>query len=142
MKPKRVNKTKEQLIEEQRLIQEADRKRAIIKDKIYPLLKDLNETIKFIKIFVNTANTAVSLAVDKKKEEIKISDLRSKLDGMFNQKDKAFDKYRELFDLLKDESVISFQQMLREFPDNIERFYFFKTEKLPFTDVNIDEILG
>lgn len=139
-KPKRVNKTKAQLEEDMLVRQETDRKRQRVRDELYPLLMELGETIRYVKIFLHTASVAADTAFLDKKKEIKLKDLD--ILKMFNKDDEKTAHYTRLYELFGDESVQSFMDMVQTMPQNIDNMLYFETEKKPFSDINIDDLLG
>jgi hypothetical protein len=118
----------------------ADRKRKIVKDKIFPLLKDAEGSVRYIKIMLHTASVAVEQAFNNKRQTTKVSDLD--LLSMFDAKDKRTKIYVDLFKMLADEDINSFQAMIRDLPDNLDRYFFNEGEAKQFNEVDIDKILG
>ncbi len=84
--------------------------------------------------------------MDARKKTTKIADISSELMAMFRSDDaetqKKLDDYKKLFDLLGGESVDAFQSMIRDLPDNIDRFFYNDMEKKNVDQINIDAILG
>lgn len=118
----------------------ADRMRTIIKDGIFPLIKELDGNVKYVKIVLHTASVAVEQAFNNKRNETKVSDLD--MLSLFDMKDKGSKIYKDLFTLLADEDINSFQNMIRDLPDNLDRFFFNEGESKAFNEIDIDKILG
>lgn len=118
----------------------AERKRKIIRDKIFPLLADSNESIKFIKTVISVATITVDQAFNNKRKDMKIGELG--ILSLLNLEDKRSKIFSDLFTLLADEDINSFQDMLRDLPDNLDRFFINEIESKPFSEVDINKILG
>ena len=116
MKPKRVNKTKEQLIQEAQQAKklaemkiEANKQRAFIKEKFYPFLlentkdiKDALNTLQTINGELGTAFQEIMLAEQKKLSDsklptLKLEDRKYFTDVMVNENFKRDIKFLELF---------------------------------------------
>lgn len=152
-KPKRVNKTKEQLIAEQKSAEanekikiESDRKRSLIREQVFPLLLSMGGDIRYLKIFLYTAQTAINQAIDSRKEKLIVKDVIDEVAALFRSDDpetqKKLEDYNRLFNLLQNESITSFNSMIRDLPDNIDRYFFHQMEKKNVDQINIDEVLG
>lgn len=145
-KPKRINKSKQDLIQETKIKQDSDRKRSIVREKIFPLLLSLGGDIRYLKIFLFTASTAVDQVMDSKKSETKISEIKDEMIKLFKGGDdisnEKVNHYAEIFEMLQDETINSFQSMIRDLPDNIDRFFYKQMEKKAVDQINIDEVLG
>ena len=57
---KRVNKSKKQIVSDIQLVQDADRRRALIKDVIFPYLVEMNESIGYSKVFLQAFSGLVN----------------------------------------------------------------------------------
>lgn len=136
----RVNKSKAQIEAEIRQQQEANRVRDIIKTQVYPMLKDMDETVRYIKIFLHTCSVAVEQSFENKKRETKIGDLP--LLEAFNTDDEKTKNYAKIFDLLKNEDIRNFNLIIKEMPDQLDRMAFKEAEAKKFNEVNIDTLLG
>jgi len=140
----RKNKTKSEIVADLKTIQNTDRMRKIVQDVVYPFLLELNDTIGFTKIFLQSAATAVDSTFSEMQRTVKIEDLLPKLKEVFSNKDKQLemDKYIKLFELLKDESVFNFSSMIQYMPRVIEQYFTKEADKHPVLDIPINKILG
>lgn len=143
---KRINKSKEQIAAEMIQHQDTERKRALVRDVLFPLLLELNTDVRYAKIFLYTASVAVEQVYNEGKTKTTIGDLTERLKELFKTTTEAdadkSNEYFRLFSLLKDESVTSFTSIVKDLPDKIDGYYFSKGEKNKVSDINIDEILG
>lgn len=126
--------------------QDSDRKRDFIRRELFPLLNTVADDVRYLKIFLYTAATSVNEMMEKRKNEVRIGDLGDELMKMFHSdnpdQDKLVAGYRQLFTLMKDETVNSFQSIIRDLPDNIERYFYTQMEKQPVKSIDIDALLG
>ena len=136
----RVNKTKAQIEAEIKQTQEANRIRGIIKNDIYPLLKDMDESVRYIKIFLHTCSAAVEQAFENKKRETKISELP--LMEAFNTDDEKVKNYVKIFELLKNESVVNFNTIVKEMPEQIDQLAYKENNEKKFNEIDVDKMLG
>lgn len=129
------------------LKKEAERKRELVRNTLFPFLVEFAGDVRYAKIFLYTASTAVDNVFNKRKEELKISDIMEEMmklfegDGTEEQKKKV-EEYRKLFEMFSDETLNAFQTMVRDLPDSMERVAFTEFEKRPIYEVDINQILG
>lgn len=143
----RKNKTKPEIVQDIRKVQDADARRKIVKEVIYPFLIELNDTIGFSKIFLQSASTALEGAFEGQNRVQKVGDFIPRLKEIFptGVKEKNSvqnEKYLRLFELLKDETVYSFAVMIQEMPRRIEQMFTYENDKRPILDLDINKLLG
>lgn len=80
---------------------EERRKGGILKEKLYPLLVDLN--IEDAKLRLQTMGLVIDQAFTNQKRDLKVSDLTA-IQEQFGKDETAKD-YQELFEVLKDEQI-------------------------------------
>ncbi len=146
MKTPRKNKSKKEVIHDVKQVQNANRMRKIVREKIYPFLLELNDSIGYTKIFLQTSASALDNIYAEGQRTTKVVDLMPKLEKIFDTDNKAqgveFAKYRRLFEIMKDETVFDFTTMIQSMPRVIEQYFTHETDKKPVIDINIDKILG
>lgn len=135
---KRKNKTKQEIVQDLKLIEETKRKRKIVKDVVYPFLLELNNTIGYTKIFLQTIATALETAFHKKQKEMKVSEFIPQIKEVFGKEE----KYVRLLEVLKDETVYDFLTLIQVMPRVIEGYYTKEVDKNPIMELPIDKILG
>lgn len=146
-KPKRENKSKDELLREanrkkqmEDKVIEAKRQRAVFREKIVPLLAEMNEEVRYVNIFMQTATAAVQSGTDEALKDLKIKDLDTM--KLFDPKAPASKPYQKLFDILADESITSFNQMFDSAPRAIAEYLYAQGVKEKFNELDIDEILS
>lgn len=139
-KQKRENKIKQDLIQRQKLIQQADNARVLLNYKIFPFLKEMGEEVRYTKIFVQTIIAAVEQEFSDRRRTTKVGDLDLK--KLFNQDEEPSKKYNEFFDLVKDETVTSIMMSLQELPRAIDGIATMANDKKKFAELNTEAILG
>lgn len=144
---KQNHKSGEEIIKEaeekkrqEKLVENANRKRVIVREKVYPLLLDLNEDIRYSKIFVHTGATAIRQAFDNLMLTMKVSELN--IEQYFDPKNEKLKDYHRLFEILKDETINDALSIVREMPDKIDNFFFHEMEKKRINELDIDKLLG
>ncbi len=146
-KPKRENKSKEELLREadrkkqmEEKVVEAKRQRSVFRDKIAPMLSEMDEEVRYVNVFMQTASAAVQSGTDEVLKDLKIKDLDTM--KLFDPKAPGSAPYKKLFDILAEESITSFNQMFDSAPRAIAEYLYSQGEKKKFNDLNIDEILS
>lgn len=143
---KRINKTKPQVVNDIKAVQNADRMRKLVRERVYPFLLELNDTVGYSKVFLQTSATALENVFSEGQRTTKVSDLMPKLEKIFDTTDKKqsaeFGKYRRLFEIMKDETVFDFTTMIQSMPRVIEQYFTHETDKRAVLDIDINKILG
>ena len=108
--PKRLNKSKGQIVTDIKLAEDAERRRKLIKEVLFPFLVSTKEPIGYVKIFVQSFSSLVTGAFDELGKKMTVGDitprLYERLSEIFKVSDpeqkKEMDKYESLIKLLKD----------------------------------------
>lgn len=145
----RKNKTKKEVVSDIQFVQDADRRRALIRDIIFPYLIEINETVGYSKIFLSAFSSIVNSAFDKVAKTTTIGSLEStlsdKLGDIFKGKDedtaKEKKRYSDLINKLKDVSIQDLTYAT-ELPRFIDGFILKGKDKESIKDIPIDVILG
>lgn len=142
-------KIKKEIVSDIQLVQDATRRRALIKDILFPYLVELNDTVGYSKVFLQAFSGLVEGVMEEQRKITTISHitpgLTKKLLSIFNQKDqeqkREYNRYMKLVDLLQD---ISVQDMsyATELPRYIDGFLMKDQNKKPISDIPIQDILG
>jgi hypothetical protein len=148
-KPKRINKSQKQLVSEIQLTSDANRRRALIKDIIFPYLVDVNETIGYSKVFLQAVSGLIEGVFDGTRKTTTVGmikdGLMTKLKSIFTLSDKEqkreYDRYVALLDKLTDISIQDFSYAA-ELPRYLDGYMTKDTNKQPIKTVKIDELLG
>ena len=139
-KAPRVNKTKEEIIARQELVQKADALRTQIKAELFPLLKEMNQSVAETKLMIEVACSAVGQAFENKKRETKIADL--KLIEMLDKNGDKMSNYVKLFTYLSDKTIFDAMKMINDLPfiidDKAKRDIGVKN----INEIDLDVILG
>lgn len=141
-KPKRKNKTKQEIVHDIKTVQDTDRLRVLVKDKIYPFLLQLNDTIGFAKIFLQVSSVSVESAFSNISKDMKVGELIPKLREVFKDSSPENQKYLEFFELMKDESISTFGSLMSATPRQIEAYFTQQVDKNPIMELPIDRVLG
>lgn len=138
---KRKNKTKKEIVTDIKSNQETIRQRELIRTKLYPFMLELNDTVGFTNIFLQSAAAAIQSAFSNLSKTMKVKELIPHLKEVLKEGSDS-EKYFRLFELMQDESISSFSTNLETLPMIIEKYFMFEANKRPVLDVNIDKILG
>jgi len=149
MAKKRVNKSKKDIVSSIQLVQDANRRRSLIRDIIFPYLLEMNETVGYSKVFLQAFSGLVNGVFDEQRKTTTLTQinagLNEKLHEVFKVSDpvqkKEFDRYLELINRLKDISVQDLTYAT-ELPRYIDGYFIQKNDKDVISKVNIEELLG
>lgn len=140
-KQKRVkNKKKDEIVVDLKQKQEADRLRSVIKNQVHPFLAEMNESIRYIKIFLHTCSVSVDQSFENKRMDIKVKDLD--LLKYFDPSDPKMQMYKTFFEMFGEETLTSFGRIVKDMPQNIDNMLYFSSEQKPFNELDIDKLLG
>lgn len=145
----RINKSKKDIVSDIQLVQDADRRRSLIKDVLFPYLVEINDNIAYSKVFLQAFSGLVNGVFDEQRKTTTVGQITprliERLNEIFKVKDedqkKEYDRYYKLVELLKD---ISIQDLTyaTELPRYIDGYIIKNTDKNSISTVPIDEILG
>jgi len=142
---KRKNKSKRDVVSDIQLTQDAERRRALIRDVIFPYLQHLNESVAYSKIFLQAASGLIEGVYEERRKKTTIGEitprLNEKLDEVFAKQDEEKKRYKDLIDKLGDVSVQDFAYAA-ELARYIDGFLVKRAEKENISTVSINEILG
>jgi len=136
----RKNKSKKEVVVDIKTAQNVERMRKVVREVLYPFMLELNDTIGFTKIFLQTAATGLDNVFNETQRTVKVGDLMPRLKEVFTGND--MDKYIRLFELLKDETVFDFTTVISSMPRVIEQYFTKEMDKNPVLDIPIDKVLG
>lgn len=147
--PKRINKSKHDIVSDIQLVQDADRRRSLVRDDVFPYLVTMNDTIGYSKVFLQAFSALVDGAYSEQRKTTTLlhilPEIEAKLRSMFDLKDKVqkneFERYLKFAELLKDVSVqdLTYATELSRY---IDGFMMKKYEKDKIDTVDILKILG
>ncbi len=143
--PKRKNKTKKEVVSDIQLVQDADRRRALIRDIIFPYLVEVGEDIQYSKIFLQAVSGLVEGVYEERRKKITIgalsSEIKEKLDTLFTKENKEKDRYSNLIDRLGE---VSLQDLAyaTELSRYIDGYIVNSRGKELISTIPINEILG
>lgn len=145
----RKNKSKKEIVSDIQLTQDAERRRALVRDVIFPFLVKENESIEYSKLFLQSFSGIVNGVYEESRKKTTITHLQepisTKIKSIFNMKDekqrKEFERYTKFADALKDISIQDLSYGL-ELSRYIDGFIMSKAGKESIKTVDIDKILG
>jgi len=145
----RKKKTKNQIVSDIQLVQDAERRRILVRDILFPYLISLDENIAYAKVFIQSVAGIIESVYEEKRKKTTIGsiseELNQKMRSLFtisNEKEKKeFDRYVDFIEVLKDISVQDFAYAA-ELPRYIDGFLMKDAGKRPVKDIAIEEILG
>ena len=149
MPKKRVNKSKQDIVSDVMLARDAERRRALIKDVIFPHVLEINESIGYTKIFLQSFSGLVEGIFDQTRKTTTIGNiqdgLKLKLSTIFKLSDpvqkKEYDRYITLVDKLQDVSIQDLNYAA-ELPRYIDGYITKNKDKESISNVDIVSILG
>jgi hypothetical protein len=146
---KRINKTKKDIVSDIQLTQDATRRRALVKDIVFPFLVETKESIGYCKIFLQSFSGLVNTVFDESAKKTTITDLTpriiERLGEIFDVKNveqkKEYDRYFQLLGSLKDISVQDLAYAA-ELPRYMDGFILQEKGKDSISTIPLDKIMG
>lgn len=147
--PKRVNKSKKDIVSNIQLVQDADRRRALIKDVIFPYVVSMGDNIGYSKIFLQAMSGLIEGEMEKRRKTTTVGHIKDgllkKAQEIFTLSDpeqkKEYERYVGLIEKLEDISVQDFTYAA-ELPRYIDGYLTKSKDKESFSSIDIDSILG
>jgi hypothetical protein len=145
----RKNKSKKEIVSDIQLVTDANRRRSLVKDVLFPYLVEVNETIGYSKVFLQAFSGLVNGVFEETRKKTTISQLNprltEKLQEIFKLSDpeqkKEYDRYLKLTEIMQDISVQDLTYAT-ELPRYIDGFLLQGKNKESISTVPIEEILG
>lgn len=130
-------------------MQDTKRRQSLVRDIIFPYLNELNDTIGYSKLFLQSFSGLVNGVFDEQRKTTTIIQItpriEEKLKEIFKLSDpvqrKEYDRYMELIDRIKDVSIQDLSYAL-ELPRFIDGFFIQNTDKDSISKVPIEKLLG
>lgn len=149
MSKRRVNKSKEDIVSDLQLVSKSNRRRALIRDVVYPHLVEMDESIAYCKAYLPTVRFLIDGAFQDEKEKTTIGHLKErifdKLKKTFDTKDpdqkKEYERYKSFIEKLSDVSVADFT-IVGELPTYMDGYLLKDRNKDKISTVDINDILG
>ena len=138
----RKNKTKKEIVVDIKIAQETERIRTMVREKLFPFLLELNNTIGYTKIFMQVASVTIDTAFNNLSKEMKVKELIPKFENLYKEDNKDNEMYLKLFNLFGEETVSTFASLMEATPRQIERYFTKDIDTKPIIDLPIDKILG
>jgi hypothetical protein len=110
-KPKRVQKSKQDIVNELATKEHMDRMIPFINEQYLPLLAEVTENLKDTRLVTEALTASINRAFESKAASVKVSELG--LSEMLNDKFEGVEKYRKMLDVLKDQTVIDAMKVLQ-----------------------------
>lgn len=111
IKQKRVQKSKQDIVNELATREHMERMIPFINEQYLPLLAEVTENLKETRLVTQALTASINRGFESKAKEMKVGELG--LVEMLNDKFDGVDKYRKILDLLKDQSVIDAMKILQ-----------------------------
>lgn len=146
---KRISKSKKDIVSDLQLVQDAERRRALVKDILFPHLVEINESVGYSKVYLQALSGIINGVYEDMRKTTTVGQLEKKiiekLDGIFDKKDKQqkqeYERYVSIISKMNDISVQDFSYAA-ELPRFIDGFLMKNEDKKPITVVDINAILG
>lgn len=141
----RKNKTKKEIVSTIQLTQDAERRRALIKQILYPYIISLKDTIGYTKVFLQSFSSLVDGAFGAQRKTTTIAHIAPQLDEKLREifklsdpeQKKEYDRYKGLINLLKDISVDDLVYAT-ELPRFVDGYFTQEAGKQPIETITTD----
>ena len=148
-KKPRKNKTKKEIVSDIQLVQDAERRRSLIKDLVFPYLVSTKETIEYSKIFLQAIGGLINTTFDEERKKTTVGSITPRLveriGEIFNVREEKqkieYDRYFKLIEMLKDISIQDFTYAV-ELSRYIDGYLLKSRGKDSIDTIPLDEIMG
>ena len=138
----RKNKTKKEIVKDIKEVQEATRKRELVRNVIFPFLLRMNESVAYTKVFLQSFALGLDSVFNEREKTTKVSEFIPRLKEVFTgEKQSEKDLYIQLYEMLKDESVADTVSISEMMPRIFEHYFTKMSEKKSVADIPIEELL-
>lgn len=149
MSKKRVNKSKREIVSDIQLAKDADRRRHLISDIIFPFLVEIDENIAYSKIFIQSFSGLVEGVYEEHRKKTTIGSLSDRLEEKIKsvfvtsdpEQKRELGRYLTFIKKLRDISVQDFSYAA-ELPRYIDGYIMSEKGKDKVQTISIDTILG
>ncbi len=143
------NKSKKEIVSDIQLVQDAERRRSLIRDILFPYLLKLDENIGYSKVFLQAYSGLIEGVYEEYRKKTTLDHLMDKIEEklrkvfVFSDPDqkREYDRYMELSSLLKDVSVQDISYAA-ELPRYIDGYLMKDVAKKSIKEIKIDDLLG
>lgn len=141
-KPKQIHKSKEQLLHEQKLIAETTRQKAIVTDKLYPVLHEFSTSISHAQQMCQVMKVVILQAMQKpfRDENVSKLNLEEELIKEKDVKDKAM--FEAFISNFKDVSIADVLKVLEGFGGAIDGYIRQETTKRDFKEIKLQDLIN
>lgn len=148
-KKPRKNKNKKEIVSDIQLVQDAERRRSLIKDLVFPYLVETKETIEYSKIFLQAIGGLINTTFDEERKKTTVGHITprliDRLGEIFNVKEEKqkieYDRYLGLITKLNDISIQDFTYAV-ELARYIDGYILKNKGKDAIDTIPLDEIMG
>ena len=148
-KKPRKNKVKKEIVSDIQLVQDAERRRSLIKDLVFPYLVSTKETIEYSKIFLQAIGGLINTTFDEERKKTTVGSITPRLveriGEIFNVREEKqkieYDRYFKLIEMLKDISIQDFTYAV-ELSRYIDGYLLKSRGKDSIDTIPLDEIMG
>lgn len=135
LKKKRIVKSKQELVEEAKKLQEVNRMRQIVKEKLYPALLKHSKSPENAKNLVAVVVIAIKQAFQNQMQKQTIAEF--KLLDALDKKGADYQKYKEIIEILEQETVGKGIGLLEGFSDLVDSTIREEMSTKPLKDLGI-----
>ena len=139
---KRQNKTKAQLIQENKLREEAYRQKKVVKDALYPVLHEFSTSIAHAQQSCQVMKVVILQAMQKPFREKNVGDLGLEEELASEKDTKDREMFQSFIEHFKDVSIADTLKVLDGMGGAIDGFVRMKTSKEDFKDIKIEDLIN
>ena len=148
-KKPRKQKNKKEIVSDIQLVQDAERRRSLIKDLVFPYLVSTKETIEYSKIFLQAIGGLINTTFDEERKKTTVGSITPRLieriGEIFNVREEKqkieYDRYFKLIEMLKDISIQDFTYAV-ELSRYIDGYLLKSRGKDSIDTIPLHEIMG
>lgn len=145
MPKKRINKTKKEVVSDIQLVQDAERRRALIRDVVFPYLIEMGQDIQSSNTFLQAFSGLIESIYEEKRKITTIGQLgtqiKERVSSVFHKNEIEKKRYLDFVEKMKDISIQDLSYAA-ELPRFIHGYMIKNSGKESISSIPIDTILG
>lgn len=146
---KKLQKSKKDIVSDIQLSQDATRRRALIKDVVFPYLMEMNDTIAYSKVFLQAYSGLIEGVYEENRKTTTVGQIKERIENKIGrvftisnpEQKKEYDRYISFTEKLSDVSIQDLSYAM-QLPQYIDGFLMADKGKEPIKNIPLDKLLG
>lgn len=142
MKPKQPKLSKEQLAQQMKAQQDAQKGKKIVREILFPILSKHATTISNAERMTEIFKTVIMLAMQRPFKDYKVGDLDFSEDINNEKDDKSMEIFKDFIEGFKDTPIPDAVKILNEFEQGINAYFQNESRTREFKTLTLEDLIG